>query len=111
VLDINRSHYESDINDIQKYGTVAMNVSGAYFSEDTAGEYPQYVDWVKRELAERVAPKKEYTVKTNRALFHARVGANVRISLQDSEHKGTISSLTFHFKKGAAFVTVVKIGE
>jgi hypothetical protein len=111
VLDLNRSHYESDTVNIQQYGTAALNVSGAYFSESVAGVYPQYVDWVKRELAERLVPKKEYTVKTNRALFHARVGASVRIETQENDYVGKINDLTFHYKKGVAFVAILKINE
>jgi hypothetical protein len=111
VLDMNRCAFESGGEDLVKYGTVALNVTGSYFSEDVFNGMPQYVDWVKRELKSRLIPKKEFTVKTNRALFHARVGASVKITTQENECSGKINHLTFHYKKGEAFVAIVKISE
>jgi hypothetical protein len=111
VLDLNRTYYESEHGHIHKYGTCALNVSGSYFSEDEFDGAPHYTDWVKRELSDRLVPKKEYTVKTNKALFHSRVGASVKIRTQDDDYFGTINDLTFHYKKGVAFFAIFKITE
>jgi hypothetical protein len=79
VLDVNRSCFLRDDEGIAACGTAALNVTGSYFSEYEIDGKPQYEDWVSRELAERIQNKREFTVKTHRGLFHARVGAKVRI--------------------------------
>jgi hypothetical protein len=99
-----------DDEGIAVYGTAALNVTGSYFSEHETGGKPHYEDWVIRELAERTGkmtsvsfsqsgvsqgetpPKamitapsmahREFTVKTHRGLFNARIGAKVRILTQ-----------------------------
>jgi hypothetical protein len=124
VLDLNRSSFQRDEEGISAFGTVALNVTGSYFSEDmvtdkmsvTMQGRPQYEDWVIRELAERIQKKREFTVKTHRALFHARVGAKVQIAIRNrisgSEQLiGTIKSFNFRYKRDQAFVASFKIME
>jgi len=115
VLDINRSCFIRDIEAVNQYGTVALNVTGSYFSE-----YPiqrgiisvaQYEDWVMRELGVRLQNRREFTVKTHRALFHARVGAKVKIAIRNEEMEGVINAFSFRYRKDKAFIAAFKIRE
>lgn len=103
VLDINRSCFGSDQNAIALYGTCSMNVTGTYFSGDDVDGKPQYEDWVARELSDRLIRKHELTIKTHRAVFHARIGATVQVHTQAKNYTGVVNALSYHFKKGAAF--------
>jgi hypothetical protein len=111
VFDVNRSCFVRDMEAIAVKGTVALNVTGACFSADLVNGKPQYEDWAARELAERLQQKREFTVKTNRGVFHARVGAKVKVQTQSETLKGTISALSLRYKKGAAFEAAFKIKE
>jgi hypothetical protein len=115
VLDINRSCFIRDIEAVAAYGTVALNVTGSYFSEYPIqkGNLPiaQYEDWVMRELEEHLQNGREFTVKTHRALFHARVGANVKIAVRNEEMEGIIKAFSFRYKKDKAFIAAFKIKE
>ena len=109
VLDLNRSSFMRDVEQIALYGTVALNVTGSYFSEYEVNSRPQYEDWVIRELAERIKIKHEFTVKTHRGLFHARVGARVQIKMKNEKNEGIINALSFRYRKDKAFVASFKI--
>jgi hypothetical protein len=109
VLDLNRSCFLRDTEEIQNFGTVALNVTGSYFSEFEIDGKPHYEDWVIRELAERIQTKQEYTVKTHRALFNARVGAKVQIETRKEQLTGKVNALSFRYKREAAFVATLKI--
>jgi hypothetical protein len=111
VLDVNRSCFLTDNEGISNYGTAALNVTGSYFSEYEIDGKPQYEDWVSRELAERVQNKREFTGKTHRGLFNARVGANVRILTQRELLQGTVNAFTFRYRKDEAFQSTFKISE
>jgi hypothetical protein len=111
VLDLNRSCFLRDNNAIEEKGTVAMNVTGSYFSDDNVKDCSQYEDWAKRELAERLRERREFTVKTHRGLFHARVGATVHITTKAETLKGTINALSLRYKRDAAFVAAFRILE
>jgi hypothetical protein len=111
VLDINRSCFLRDVEGITAYGTAALNVSGSYFSEYEIDGKPQYEDWVNRELAERIQNSREFTVKTHRGLFNARIGAKVRILTKKELLQGTINAFTFRYRKQEAFQASVKITE
>ena len=111
VKDLNRSCFVRDEDHISKYGTAALNVTGAYFSDYEIDGVPQYEDWVRRELAERVKNNREFTVKTHRALFHARVGASVKLKMKNEELKGMINALSYRYKRDRAFVASFKINE
>jgi hypothetical protein len=111
VLDLNRSCFLRDSEGIAAYGTAALNVTGSYFSDYEIDGKPQYEDWVIRELAERIQNSREFTVKTHRGLFNARVGAKVRILTQRELSQGTINAFTFHYRKDEAFQSTFKIME
>ncbi|MDR0287340.1 MAG: hypothetical protein LBI03_06530 [Clostridiales bacterium] len=115
VLDLNRACFIRDLEAVENNGTVALNVTGSYFSE-----YPvlcgnvtvtQYEDWVMRELGERLQQRREFTVKTHRAVFHARVGAKVKLKIKNEELAGTIHEFSFRYKRDKAFVATFKILE
>jgi hypothetical protein len=86
-------------------------VTGSYFSEDKIGVCPHYEDWVSRELAERTQKRKEFTVKTHKGLFNARVGAKVKIALRNEELEGTINAFSFRYRKDKAFISSFHIIE
>ena len=115
ILELNRSCFIRDIDAVNQYGTVALNVTGSYFSEYKIQRgnvtVAQYEDWVIRELEERLQNRREYTVKTHRALFNARVGAKVKIKTKKEEMEGTIFSFHFRYRKNEAFVASFKIRE
>jgi hypothetical protein len=115
ILDLNRSCFMRDIEAVAAYGTAALNITGSYFSEHeiTRGNMTlaQYEDWVVRELEERLQNRREFTVKTHRALFHARVGANVKIEMRNEEMKGTINAFSFRYKRDKAFIATFRIRE
>jgi hypothetical protein len=116
VLDLNRSCFLRDSEAVNNFGTAALNVTGSYFSEYDVGGKPHYEDWVIRELAERIQNRREFTVKTHRALFNARVGAKVTLKMKNGKRKneemcGVISALSFRYKRDAAFIAAFKIQE
>ena len=111
VLDINRSCFLRDVDGIAAYGTAALNVTGSYFSEYEINGIQQYEDWVMRELAERIQSKNEFTVKTHRALFNARVGAKIKIKTRNEETAGTINAFSFRYNREKAFIASFKIQE
>jgi hypothetical protein len=111
VLDLNRSCFMRDVDGIAAYGTAALNVTGSYFSGYEIDGKPHYEDWVMRELAERIQNKREFTVKTHRGLFNARIGAKVRILTQKELLRGTINAFTFRYRKHEAFQASFKITE
>ena len=111
VLDLNRSCFLRDNDGIASYGTAALNVTGSYFSEHEINGVPQYEDWVIRELAERIQKRREFTMKTHRGLFNARVGAKVKIELKDEVMAGTINAFSFRYKRNEAFVASFRISE
>jgi hypothetical protein len=101
---------------VAAYGTKALNVTGAYYSEYAINgkpgtKVPHYEDWVIRELAERVQKRREFTVKTHRALFHARVGANIKLKIKNEELTGTINAFALRYKRDKAFVASFRITE
>jgi hypothetical protein len=110
-LDLNRSCFVRDSEAIARYGTAALNVTGPYFSEDLINGKPHYEDWTMRELAERLRGNRELTVKTHRGLFHARVGAKVRIRTAKETMQGTINALALRYKRDAAFTAAFRISE
>ena len=111
VLDLNRSSFMRDAEQIALYGTVALNVTGSYFSEYEVNGRPQYEDWVIRELAERIRTRSEFSVKTHRGLFHARVGARVQITTKNEQLSGSINALSFRYKRNEAFIASFRITE
>jgi hypothetical protein len=111
VLDLNRSCFIRYDKGISQYGTVALNVTGSYFSEYEVNGHAHYEDWVVRELAERLTNKREITVKTHRGLFNARVGAKVKIAMRNEQITGTINAFSFRYKRDKAFQAAFRITE
>jgi hypothetical protein len=115
VLDLNRSCFMKDVEAVNQYGTIALNVTGSYFSEYeiVRGNFTvaQYEDWVIKELEERLQERREFTVKTHKALINARVGAKVKIKTKNEETAGTINAFSFRYKRDKAFVAAFKIIE
>jgi len=104
-----------DVEAVNQFGTVALNVTGSYFSdyEIVRGNVPlaQYEDWVVRELEERLQNSREFTVKTHRVLVNARVGARVKIAMSNEQLAGVINTFSFRYKRDKAFVAWFKIKE
>ena len=111
VLDLNRSCFLKNNEAVFLYGTAALNVTGSYFSEYEFWGRPHYEDWTIRELAERLQSKRDFTVKTHRGLFNARVGARVKIKMKNEELKGTVNAFALRYKRDRAFVATFKIHE
>jgi hypothetical protein len=111
ILDLNRSCFLKDSEAVAAYGTAALNVTGSYFSEYEIDGKPQYEDWVIRELGERIQNRREFTIKTHRALFNARVGAKVKINTRNEELAGTINAFSFGYKRDKAFIASFRITE
>ena len=116
VIDLNRSCFMRDVEAVEKYGTVALNVTGSYFSEDVVYEkagipFMQYEDWVTRELAKRLQDRREFTIKTHRGLFNARIGARVQITAKNETSEGVINAFSFRYRKDRAFIAAFRIIE
>jgi hypothetical protein len=111
VLDLNRSCFLRADGEIERHGTAALNVTGAYFSDYEINGKRQYEDWTSRELAERTQNRREFTVKTHRGLIHARVGAKTRILTKTELLHGTINAFTFRYRKDKAFQSTFYILE
>jgi hypothetical protein len=111
VLDLNRSCFLRDDEGIDTYGTAALNVTGSYFSEHEIDGKPHYEDWVIRELSDRIQSKREFTVKTHRGLFNARVGAKVQITVNSEQLAGKINAFHFRYRKDEAFQATFHITE
>jgi hypothetical protein len=99
VLDLNRACYVRDADAVSVCGTAALNVTGSYFSEYAIDGKPHYEDWARRELAERIQDRREFTVKTHRGLFHARTGTKVQLAMRNEQLAGTINAFHFRYRK------------
>jgi hypothetical protein len=62
-------------------------------SEDDIYGKQHYEDWVVRELEERLNNGREFTVKTHRGLFHARVGQALRYRPRQKHCGGRLTLL------------------
>ena len=111
ILDLNRSFFARDDGEINRCGTVALNVTGSYFSDYEVDGRRQYEDWAVRELAERTQDRREFTVRTHRGLFHARVGARIQVTVNREQVTGVINSFSFWYRKNKAFIASFKILE
>jgi hypothetical protein len=111
ILDLNHSCFLTDSEGIATYGTAALNITGSYFSEHGINGKPQYEDWAVRELAERKQNKREFTVKTHRGLFNARVGAKVQIKTKNEQLTGKINEFHFRYRKHEAFQSSFHVTE
>ena len=111
VVDQNRSCFLNNAEEVAAKGTAALNVTGAYFSEYAVNGKPHYEDWADRELAERLQQRREFTIKTHRGLFNARVGAKVKIQTRHDALSGVINALSFRYKRNEAFTASFRVIE
>jgi hypothetical protein len=111
VYDLNCSAYVRDEAGIARYGTRALNATGGFFSSDQVGGKAQYEDWAERELAYRIRERRLFTARTNRAVFHARVGAAVTVVEDGADTETTIRSMELRYRKGAAFIASFNLEE
>jgi hypothetical protein len=109
VLETDTACFGHDEEAVKKTGVCALNVTGSYFSSDIVDGKKQYEDWVSRELAARLCGSNEITIKTHRALFHARVGAGMFVSTIQKNYSGVVNALSFHYKQGKAFSASIKM--
>jgi len=100
-----------DDSEIAANGTIALNITGTYFSEYEIDGKPHYEDWCYRELAERVQRKREFTIKSHKPFFNSRVGAKVKINLKNEQLIGVINALSFRYKRDRAFITTIRLKE
>jgi len=102
----NFSQYVRDDAEVALRGTVAVNVSSPYLSESETDGVPLYAAYAARLLAKLKRPRKGFFLKTNRGVFHARVGAAVRLKLADGieSERAEIVQMELRYKKTEAFV-------
>ncbi len=102
----NFCHYLSDTDEILQNGTYALNETTPYLSETLREEVPYYEWWADRMLAKLKRNRKGFFLKTNNGIFHARVGAAVRVSLHDGieTERAEIIEMELHYKAREAFV-------
>ena len=107
TAETNFCEYVSDADAIARDGTVAENITTPYFSETLRDGVPYYRIWIARRLVRLLRRRKGFFCKTNRALFHARVGAAVRVELADGlkSERAEIVRMELRYKKNEAFVT------
>jgi hypothetical protein len=111
VYDLNCSAYVRDDAGIALYGTRALNATGGFFSSDQVNGKAQYEDWAERELAYRLKERRLFTARTNRAVFHARVGAAVTVMDNGLDTSAAIRAMELRYRKGAAFVASFNLEE
>lgn len=80
--------YLCDDFEVAQRGTAAEHVTTPYLSDSMHGGKPYYLLFAEKLLAKLKHFRKGYFVTTNRPVFHARVGAAVRIQLGDGLETG-----------------------
>jgi len=101
---------------IALYGTRALDATGGYFSDTLYDGVPHYQHWTEATLQSLCRMRKRYVAQTNRGLFHARVGALVKVdeTLLGSGIEGRvceIDGLAFRFRKTRSFVARFELRE
>jgi hypothetical protein len=109
----NFSFYLSDDAEIAVNGTRAVNISSPYLSEGLHEGRPYYAFYARRLLDHLKRKRKGLFVKTNRGLFHARVGALVRVALADGlvSERAEIVQMELRYKAREAFVATFFLEE
>lgn len=104
--ELNFCQYLSDPEGIAKNGTCALNVTTPYMSETLRDGVSYFVWWTTKVLAKLKRNRKAFFVKTNRGLFHARVGAAVAVNLPAGLtcERAEIVEMELRYKKHEAFV-------
>jgi len=99
------SCYLDDPLEVALNGTVAENLAGAYLSETLREGLPYYRYYANRLLAKLKRARKGFFLTTNRGVFHARVGAPVRVRLPEGlvSERCEIVQMELRYKTRAAF--------
>lgn len=102
----NFSHYVDDPAETALKGAVAVNVTTPYLSETTRDGLPFYAWRAGRMLSKLTRMRKGFFLKTNRGVFHARVGSSVRVELAEglSSERAEIVQMELRYKIREAFV-------
>jgi hypothetical protein len=112
VFDLNRAYFASDKKEIERRGTLAINVSGKYFSDVVLGSgRKQYEDWAERELAERLRPRRRITLETHRANTNVLCGELTEVKTKDKYFRGVVTGTALHYRKLEALRQRIKIEE
>lgn len=109
----NFSHYIDDPAEVAREGTISKNITTPYLSESLRDGIPYYRHYAATLLARLKRPRKGFFLKTNRAVFHARVGAPVRVALSDGlvSERAEIVRMEFRYKAREAFVATFFVEE
>ena len=109
----NFSHYIDDPAEVAREGTVARNITTPYLSESLRDGIPYYRHYAAFLLARLKRPRKGFFLKTNRAVFNARVGAPVRVALGDGlvSERAEIVRMELRYKAREAFVATFFVEE
>jgi hypothetical protein len=109
----NFSHYIDDPAEVAREGTVARNITTPYLSESLRDGSPYYRHYAAFLLARLKRPRKGFFLKTNRAVFNARVGAPVRVALSDglASERAEIVQMELRYKAREAFVAAFFVEE
>jgi len=109
----NFSHYIDDPAEVTLSGTVAENLTTPYLSETLRDSVPYY-EWIASCMLDRLKRnRKGFFVKTNRGIFHARVGAYVKVELPDglTSDRTEITQMELRYKVKEAFVATFFLEE
>lgn len=100
------SHYIDDPEEVYINGTVAKNISTPYLSETIRDGLPYYRQYAASLLSKLKRARKGFFVKTNRLVFHARVGAPVRVNLSEGfgAERAEIVRMDLRYSSSEAFV-------
>ncbi|HNX60740.1 MAG TPA: hypothetical protein PKK43_16680, partial [Spirochaetota bacterium] len=100
------SHYIDDPAEVAANGTVAENITTPYLSETLRAGIPYYQIYAARLLSKHKRTRKGFFLKTNRGIFHARVGAPVRLNMADglTSERAEIVQMELRYKQKEAFV-------
>ncbi|MCR4940691.1 MAG: hypothetical protein K5930_11400 [Treponemataceae bacterium] len=113
IAEQNFCHFVRNQAGINQYGTSSENITNKYMSDTETEGIPFYEKWAGDTLEEMSRMRRGLSVRTNRALFHARAGALMEIDLSDvcgiRVEKGEITSLVLRYRKDAAFETTVTV--
>ena len=102
----NFSLYIHNEDDVATHGVVIKNFTSSYLSETLREGVPYYKFYATALLSKLRRKRKGFFLKTNRALFHARVGASVRVDLADGmvSERAEIITMELRYKARKAFV-------
>lgn len=103
----NFSYYIDDPEEVALKGTAAENITTPYLSATVRDGLPYYEAYAARLLSKLKRVRKGFFLKTNRGIFHARVGAPVRVNLPDGlvSERAEIVQMELRYKAREAFVS------